>query len=162
MRDARNPGRSGRVVRIVQKRSTPRAAKISLLIAAGVAVTVFFAFRIWQSDDVPDAFQRSLVDIVLDWRCEDGHFFQLQGQLGPVTCPECGRLADPIATYVCTEHGPVEIAGHFATAPDGTFYLSKVRYRGGDWLPPETTLTCPKCNRELRRSARDPLAALKR
>lgn len=151
-------GSKTRVVRILQPKSATKAARISLILAGAVALTVFVAFRLWQSEAVPNPVQRSLMDIVLEWRCEVGHTFLAQGQLDRQSCPECGRLSYPLARFHCTEHGEVEVAANFTAHEAGPPELSQLRVQGKEWISAHEDLPCPRCGKPLVRAPRDPLA----
>jgi hypothetical protein len=133
-----------------------------LLSVGAVGLAICLAFWMWHSDAEPTVFQRTLTDVVLDWKCETGHAFRMQGHAGLATCPSCERSATPVAVYHCEQHGPIELAVRFAMKPDGTASLSEVRRPGNEWMPPESGLHCPVCGAALIRAQRDPLAEFTR
>jgi len=127
------------------------------MVAGGAGLALFLSYWMWQSAAIPEGVQRTLTDVILDWRCEAGHAFRIQGQSGPATCPTCRRSATPVGVYYCEQHGPIEAAVKFAEQPDGKLVLSEIRLPAGEWLPAATGLVCPKCGAELVRAQRDPL-----
>ena len=150
--------RGRRGVRIIERR-TSRSGTLSLLVATAVALAMILVWRMWRTEDTSTAFQRSLPDVQIDWRCTlEGHVFRMSGQVEPRTCPFCQSPAYAIAPYLCPVHGDVGVAAGFSVGSSGRAYLSHLRLGNGEWVPAEQQLHCPHCNRPLQRERQNPLS----
>lgn len=150
--------RQRRTVRIVEKRSIPRAAYVSLAAAAAAAALLFAFWRALKSEDVEQPVRRSIEDVEMEWRCEDGHYFTARGAETPQPCPICGKDAYPIAKFQCPVHGQIDVFFRFEKGPDGRLVPTAVKAVGGDWEPLTDHPHCPKCHRPMIRESVDPLA----
>jgi len=150
--------RQRRTVRIVEKRTIPRAAYVSLAAAAASAALLFALWRALKSDDLEIPLARSIEDVQLEWRCEDGHIFTAPGAATPIPCPTCGKDAYPIAQFQCPVHGQFDVFFRFEKGPDGRLVPTEVKAVGGKWEPFTEHPRCPKCHRPMIRESVDPLA----
>jgi len=129
---------------------------ISLTLAAAAAVLLPVVWRLWGSEETTIAHQRTLAEMELDWRCEEGHDFRGKGHTfgpdgltSPRTCWKCGEPAYPVATYVCPVHGAYEVTVRFTIGDDGRPRVAQVRWAGRGWVTEEEGLRCPRCERRL-------------
>ncbi len=149
-------------VRIVKPRALPRAARISLFAAVAASCVALALWRWWRPETVESVYRRSVADVELTWRCEDGHTFTAAGQVDGRVCAMCDKPAFAITTYECKLHGPYDVSVRFAANPDGSTRLAQVRVHGGDWFPATADLPCPKCGQPLMRKAPDALPRAKK
>lgn len=163
-----NPLRQGlqsprrRTVRIVKHRTLPRAATVSLAITAATAVVMFVIWRTWRSENTVTVVQRTLADVELTWKCDAGHTFTAEGQVGSRECRVCREPAYPITTYECKVHGPIEVAARFSQEPSGAARVSDHRVHGGEWVSADIGVACPRCNAPLLPKRVDPLEGVAR
>jgi len=147
-----------RTVRIVKKRTIPRAAYVSLAAAAAAAALLFTLWRALKSEDPPAPHIRLLDDVELEWRCADGHRFTAYGETTPVACPTCGEDAYPVASFQCPVHGNFDVAFQFKQDAGGRAAPTAMKAPGGAWEPFSTRPHCPRCRRPMKRESVDPLA----
>jgi hypothetical protein len=161
-----SPERSGiyrrPTVRIVKRRVLPRAALLSLGLAAAAAGVAFAAWRWWRPAPTGPVYRRSIEDVELTWKCEAGHPFTFPGRLTELPCTRCGQPAFPVTAYDCPEHGSFEVAVRFAIDASGNARVSHVRFQGGEWAPVADGPRCPKCGEQLVRKLTDPLPRTKK
>lgn len=143
-------------VRIVERYSISRAAKVSIVMTAAAAAVAFAAWRWWQPPPPLTVARRSVSHVDLPWRCEAGHSFTAQGQTGDRLCASCAMPAYPVATYECKQHGPFEVAVKLKQVSDAVSVASQWRLGKGDWVPVESDLHCPRCETVLVRRPADP------
>ncbi len=136
-------------VRIIRRRGPSRAALISLVSAFAAAAVLFAAWRIWRKDEVVAAYERTLADVILDYRCEGEHAFKALGQPGAMSCPTCGRSAYAVTRYECSMHGPFDVAVRFGVDESGRASVTKLRMPQERWVDVKEGLTCPRCTRSL-------------
>jgi len=137
---------SRRTVRIVKRRLPPKAALISLFITATAAACAFLAWRLWQVEDDVAPFRRTLPDVLLTYQCTRGDTFQAKGQVEPIRCPDCGREAYPLATYICPTHQDQDVLVRFVVGDDGDPVVGEVRTsHTAAWTKPEDGVRCTKC-----------------
>lgn len=153
-------GRQQRKVRIVRRRIPSRAAAISLAAVAVTSVFAFAAWRWWRADERPIAQSNILEDTELDWKCDQGHTFQSQGEVGGRPCPVCKQMAYPVTTYACPTHGIVEVKVQFARDESGRARPELFRIQSGPWLKIDEGLKCPRCDEIMTRQDIDPLEGL--
>lgn len=155
---ASSAGTPRHTVRIVRRRVPPKAAWISLLLAAIVAGGVYGFWRLWRSEPPLQFATRRLTEFELDWRCEGGHRFRALGQIDPKQCSTCQKTSYPVADFACPQHGVFEVSGKFARNKDGPERMTHYRLPGRSWVSADDPLPCPKCGQELVRAWPDPLA----
>ncbi|MFQ5412953.1 MAG: hypothetical protein ACE5E6_00700 [Phycisphaerae bacterium] len=136
-------------------------ALLSLVIAAGAALFVYGAWRLWRVERPSPPPMRTLGDVAVDWRCPRGHRFRAPGAFKPQPCRVCGELAEATDRYVCREHGAFDVAVRFGHGPGGRARPSLLRIGKGRWTPAKQGVRCPRCHKVLRRPGRDPLAHLR-
>lgn len=149
-------------VRIVKPSVFTRSGVVSLAIAAAVAGLLFAVWRVWQPDEIAVAYERTIRDAEVDWRCEGGHAFTSHGQPDQRPCWKCGKTAHVVAMHKCALHGAFEVAYRFLEAPDGVIEPKWVRVGKGEWTPWEEMARCPKCNRVCPRGTKDPLSGVRK
>lgn len=142
-------------VRIVEPRTIPRAAKLSIVMTAAAAAVAFAAWRWWQPPVTIAAAQRSVLDIDLPWRCDAGHSFVAKGQTADRLCSSCSEPAYPVTTYECKQHGPFEVFVKLKSVADGVSVASQWRLGKTDWVSSEGELICPRCHATLVRRHAD-------
>jgi len=145
-------------VRIVPSRDARRMTRVSLLLVAGVGLTLFAIWRLVQSPAPAPANRRTLPDIELAWRCEGGHVFPAAGAVGARSCHTCGKPAYSFTSYVCQKHGPFETLVEFGLDENEVERPVRVRVAGRSWASAPQGLTCPRCGAELARPPVDPIA----
>ena len=110
---------------------------------------------VWHSlrtDEPPQPYQRQLTEVELRWRCPNGHLFYALGAAEPRTCPECNAEAMLVDVYACPDHGLFEVGVLLDQTSDARRpHVSHVRLPGGNWVPIETGLRCPRCGKLLTR-----------
>jgi ribosomal protein L37E len=137
-----------------------RTGVVSLAVAAAVAGLLLAVWRIWQPDEVAIAYERTVRDAEVDWRCEAGHLFTSHGQPEPRPCWKCGKTAYIVTTHRCTLHGAFEVAYRFHGAADGAIEPQWVRVGSGEWTPWKDGVRCSKCGRVCAREIKDALAGV--
>ncbi len=147
-------------VRIIRRRGPSRAALVSLVSAFAAAAVLFAAWRIWRTDEVVVSYERTLADVVLDYRCEAEHAFKALGQPEAMSCPTCGRPAYPLTRYECRMHGTFEVAVRFGLDELGRTSVSKLRLAGERGVDEKDGLTCPRCQRRLAPKREEDLSEL--
>lgn len=151
-------GRTGRKVRIVKRRIPSRAAGLSLAAVVVTGVFALIAWRWWRTDELPVAVSPTLFeDTELDWKCEQGHTFEAQGQVGGRPCPNCGEMAYPVTLYYCSSHGDYEVKVQFARDEKGRARPALYRVGHGQWAPAGEGPKCPRCELVMTRKQIDPL-----
>lgn len=152
-----------RKVRIVGRRTPPRAATWSLIAAAAAALLIPILWRIERKEEVVPPAQRTLADLEMQWRCETGHTFQAsghafneEGMTQPKACWTCGRPAYPVYPFYCPVHGAVEVAVMFTRDASGREQAARWRLPGRSWVKSMSDLRCRLCERPLEHR-RDPL-----
>lgn len=153
-------GHPQRKVRIVKRRIPSRAAGLSLAAVAVTAVFSFAAWRWWRADQAPINVPSLLEDVELDWKCDQGHVFQSQGQVGGRPCPVCREMAYPVTTYACSTHGAVEVKVQFGRDDSGRTNPILFRIQNGPWSSGNGGPKCPKCDEIMTRKDIDPLEGL--
>ena len=128
--------------------------------AGATAALLFTAWRMWRVEELDNATTRTVGDVVLLWKCEQGHSTEARGRVGTRTCHSCGKPMYPITTYTCELHGPFEIAVQFTEDASGELQISKRRTPRGRWVDDEKDLICPRCGRPLVRKTADDLGEL--
>jgi hypothetical protein len=146
-----------RKVRIVKRRIPSRAAGLSLAAVAVTGVFAFIAWRWWNTDDAPIVASNIIEDAELDWKCEQGHEFAAQGQVGGRPCPTCGEMAYPFTVYQCASHGAYEVKVQFERDAQGRARVVLYRVGHGQWTPAQDGPKCPRCELVMTRSDPDPL-----
>ena len=150
-------GQPGRKVRIVKRRMPSRAAGLSLAAVAVTAVFAFSAWRWWRTDEVPVIASTLFEDAELDWKCEQGHTFQAQGQVGGRPCTSCGEMAYPFTVYQCSTHGAYEVKVQFERDEQGRARPALYRVGHGQWTAAGEGPKCPRCEQIMTRKEVDPL-----
>lgn len=157
-------GRPGRKVRIVKKRIPSRAAGLSLAAVAATAVFALVAWRWWRADEPVIQAPTLFEDLELDWKCEQGHVFVAQGQVGGRPCPEavagrgtCGEMAYPFTFYTCPTHADYEVKVQFQRDEQGQPRVALYRVGHGQWTPAGDGPKCPRCELIMTRKLQDPL-----
>ena len=151
-------------VRIREPRALSPTAKLSLMLAFGAAVLVFVLLRFWQPDEIVVPSKRGLEDVEFVYKCERNHTFREFAQAGPRTCPTCGQPAYPLSEYEysCETHGRFEVMFLFGVGADGKLKTTHRRLPGRDWVAVDKPLSCPRCNRVLKRLPEVPLGRPRR
>jgi hypothetical protein len=103
----------------VKRRIPSRAAGLSLAAVAVTGVFAFSAWRWWHTDDAPIETPALFEDTELDWKCDQGHAFFAQGQVGGRPCPTCGEMAYPFTIYHCPTHAAYEVKVQFERDEQG-------------------------------------------
>ena len=150
-------GKQGRKVRIVKRRIPSRAAGLSLAAVAVTGVFALIAWRWWNTDDAPIIAANVIEDTELDWKCDQGHIFPAQGQVGGRACPDCGQMAYPVTTYSCASHGSYEVKVQFERDPQGRARAALYYVGHGPWTPAGEGPKCPRCELVMTRKEPDPL-----
>jgi hypothetical protein len=150
-------GQPGRKVRIVKRRIPSRAAGLSLAAVAVTAVFAFSAWRWWRTDEVPVVESTLFEDAELDWKCDQGHIFQAQGQVGGRPCTTCGEMAYPFTVYQCSTHGAYEEKVQFERDGQGHAHPALFRVVHGQWTAAGDGPKCPRCELVMTRKEVDPL-----
>jgi len=159
---ASTPRTHRKTVRIIESRSGVRTAAISFLITAAVAVLTIVVWLSTRKTVEPPAVQRTLQEVMLDWRCDNGHTLTYPGKIGPRHCEKCGGEMWPVATWSCENHHSYKVAVRLEIGPDGRPGPKEFRLGRRDWVPAGTVLTCPRCGQPLIQRVRDPYAGLPR
>ncbi len=144
-------------VRIVKPKSAYRAPLFSFLAVAFVAVLAVGLWRVFSPAEVAEVKHRDIHDVVLDWRCDNGHYFEADGVNHALPCEKCGKDSYPVETYYCQEHGRYPVSSRFDSSSEGLRVEAR-RISDGDWKPVDEGLFCPRCSKPLRKKRRDPLA----
>lgn len=153
-----NP-RRGRTVRIVGSRSASRSALVSVVLAVVVALLVFSLWRVLLADAPSPQTSRSLEQLTLEWKCDQGHVFEAPGQIGPRGCWICDHEAYPISRqFACPEHGAHEVAVRFTIGDNDVPKPSELRLQGRAWMSVEEGVPCLRCTRPLEYLGRDLLS----
>lgn len=155
-------GKPRRTVRIIKRRRLPRAAVVSLLITGATACVLFAAWRMWRDDTPIDIRQRTVRDVALTWKCEQGHSISARGRAGARPCYACDLPMYPVTVFKCEIHGPVDVMVQFSSDDAGELRVSKHKLARGRWVDEEKDLRCPRCGRQLVRKEADDLAELGR
>lgn len=151
-----------RTVRIVGSRSATRSALVSLSLAIVVALLVFSVWRVLREDDTRPTAPRTLEQLTLEWKCDQGHVFDAAGQVGPRECWICDHEAYPISRqYACPVHGAHEVAVRFTIGDHGVPRPLELRLPELGWMPVEEGVPCPRCARPLVYMGRDLLSRAK-
>ncbi|MHC4091200.1 MAG: hypothetical protein ACYSVY_13165 [Planctomycetota bacterium] len=127
-----------------------RAGLANLAIAAAVALMVWLAWWLWQDAIPPTARQRDLTDLIISWKCDNGHVFESAGAYGSEPCPECGATAHLVQRYHCPEQHDLEASLRYERGKDGGAILSGINWGNGVWIEYPQSLFCPHCGRSLR------------
>lgn len=151
-----------KTVRIVESRSGSRTAAISFLITAAVAVLAIVVWVSTRETVEAPAVQRLLHEVILDWRCDNGHTLTYPGRIGPRHCEKCQGEMWPIATWSCENHHSHRVAVRLEIGPDGKPGPTEFRLRRRNWVPAGTVLNCPRCGQPLMPRVRDPYAGFPR
>ncbi len=96
-------------------------------------------------------------DSELDWKCEQGHVFEAQGQIGGRPCPTCGEMAYPFTAYHCDTHGDYEVKVQFQRDEQGRARPALYRVGHGQWSTAGEGPKCPRCEKIMSRKSQDPL-----
>lgn len=150
-------GRSGRKVRIVKKRIPSRVAGLSLAAVAVTGVVALIAWRWWRAEEPVTQAAPLFEDVELDWKCEQGHVFPAQAQVGGRPCPVCGEMAYPFTIYNCPTHGDSEVKVQFDRDSQGRPRPVLYRVGHGQWTPAGEGPKCPRCDVIMTRKLQDPL-----
>lgn len=152
-----------RKVRIVGQRRPSRAAAISLLAAAGVALLVPVLWRLGRSEEVARPQQRRLAETELQWRCEVGHTFHAAGHAfnadgitKPKACWTCERPAFPAHSLYCPVHDAYDVSVMLERDASGRVLPARWRLPGKPWVDFASDLHCRLCDRVLQ-YRKDPL-----
>ncbi|MEK6676329.1 MAG: hypothetical protein AABZ47_11830 [Planctomycetota bacterium] len=154
--------RRRRSVRIARPRSQVHAIRFTFLLVFAVGLSLLLIYRTWQPETPPSAEIRGLADVEMDWKCDGGHLFRIGGRTEPVACPTCGKDAFPVTTYLCEQHGPIEVLFRFFPKAEGEEGQPQVRLGLNGWKGLDEGLKCPKCERDLDRPVVDPIQSLTR
>lgn len=150
-------GKPGRKVRIVKRRMPSRAAGLSLAAVAATGVIALSAWRWWRTDPAPIVSTAIFEDAELDWRCDQGHAFEAQGQVGGRPCPTCGEMAYAFTHYQCETHGTYEVKVQFERGDQGRPRAALFRVGQGQWIAAGKGPKCPRCELIMTRKEHDPL-----
>ncbi len=134
-----------------------RAAGLSLAAVAVTGVFAFTAWRWWRTDEVPVIASTLFEDAELDWKCDQGHTFEAQGQVGGRPCATCGEMAYPVAVYQCPTHGSFEVKVQFQRDEQGHAHPALYRVGNGQWTAVGEGPKCPRCEQVMIRKEADPL-----
>ncbi len=152
-----------RKVRIVGQRRPSRAATISLLAAAGVALLVPVLWRLGRSEEVVQPQQRRMAQAELQWRCEvghtfyaGGHAFNADGITKPKACWTCEKPAFPAHAFHCSIHGAYDVSMMLKRDATGRVLPARWRLPGKPWVESAAELRCRLCDRVLQYQ-KDPL-----
>ena len=151
-------------VRILEPRVNWRGAIATLSVTATAGALLLLMLHLWRAEDTTQAYQRSLGETELDWRCANGHAFRAVGQVDPRQCSQCKQNAWPVAQFACPTHGPFEVALKYQNDEHGKAHVVGWRITGQDWMDSLSKLVCPtsKCGKQLQRPRVDPLAGAAR
>ncbi len=141
------------MVRIVLEGGRNRGAIASLLVAVVAAASVWAGYCVWHHDDSVVPVQRDLKDVIMDWRCPNGHVFPAKGDYGALPCPSCGQPAHIVITYECPQHHVFDLLVMF---DEQTGKPSNVQFETGNWRDVSTMIPCPACGRALHPKQRGP------
>ena len=146
------------MVRIILHPERSKGAIASLLVAVVAATSIWAAYWVWHRHHDDVALQRTILDLVLDWQCPDGHQFEAKGLYTTRACPICGKPARIIITYECPKHGIYRLPVIF---DELTGKPTDVRYPSGEWLHISDTVPCPRCAGEMHPKQRSPFDKLR-
>ena len=107
----------------------------------------------WHHDETVVPKPRTLKDVIVCWRCPNGHVFEAKGAYDAIPCPTCRQPARVLITYQCPKHPAVDLLVMFDEATDKPTH---VRFEGGKWVPVSKVIPCPHCGREMHPKHRDP------
>ena len=97
------------MVRIVIHGTRNKGAIASLLVAVVAAASVWAGYWVWHHDDTVVPQKRSIEDVIVRWRCPNGHVFEAKGSYDAIPCPTCSQPARVLITYRCPEHPTVDL-----------------------------------------------------
>ncbi len=133
-----------------------RAAVFCLVLGGSVIVLLPFVWHALQRAPLPSVAERTLENVVLQWKCDAGHTFEAPGHVDPVFCKTCNNNAYPVTGYACPRHGRFQVQVKFERADDGSLRTAAVRLMGRDWASEAEGVRCPRCERRLKYEQRDP------
>ena|GEM_PF-4665740 len=139
-------GEAESMVRIVIHGTRNKGAIASLLVAVVAAASVWAGYWVWHHDDRVVPQKRSIEDVIVRWRCPNGHVFEAKGSYGAIPCPTCNQPARVLITYRCPKHSTVDLLVMF---DETTGKPTHVQFEGGKWIPVSTIIPCPHCGREM-------------
>jgi len=141
------------MVRIVERRSLPRVAAVSLVLTLAAGAVAFAAWRWWQPPPTIPVVPRAVSTIDLTYRCEAGHTFLAPGQVESRLCSTCAEPAYAVTQYACPLHGSFDVYVQFTATPTGGSRAYRWRLGKGEWTENEADLVCPRCQVPLVRRA---------
>lgn len=143
-----------------QTESRPRQRAVYSFAVAGAAALVLAGFW-WLVHPGASrvAAQRRVTDLVVSWRCPNGHVFEERGRYEVRKCPECGRRVDIAVTYVCAIDGEHPARIRIITTPDGREAISEVSFKERLWRQVQGTVVCPECNSRMSPKRDDPFSS---
>jgi len=144
------------MVTIVRDPAERRGAVITLLATAGIAVVVLAGWAIWKDEPPPVGVQRTIEDVEVTWRCENGHEFRAAGSMTPIECPTCGAPSDVFVHYRCPEHGELPALVRFRLDSAGRQVPDQVRLGDREWWGVTSSVQCPQCGRGVAVARDDP------
>jgi len=159
--DRTHPARR-HTVRIVRRRTLSPAAALSIVTAMSAAAVAFAAWCWWRPAPEVPFYQRTINDVILNWKCEAGHYFSASGQVAERLCASCDQPAFVVTPYECPQHGMTDVAVRFTTGDDGVSRVSQFRVNRGNWFPAADPVPCPHCHVPMVRKLADPLDAISR
>lgn len=140
------------MVRIILEGGRNRGAIASLLVVVVAAASVWAGYWVWHRDDEVVPVQRDIKDIIMRWRCPNGHVFPSWGTYGALPCPSCGQPAHIVITYECPQHGVFDALVMF---DEQTGKPTNVQFETGKWINVSTTIPCPTCGGAMHPKQRD-------
>jgi hypothetical protein len=136
--------------KVITDSGQQRAALLSMLVASGAALIMVTAWYALAGPPAPQAVQRSINDVTLEWRCAAGHRFSAAGSLSDRPCTQCGEPACALVTYLCPTHGVLELEVRFGPPRRGQWpTVLAVRSEGGEWHKIDRSIACPQCGTEI-------------
>lgn len=105
---------------------------------------------------------RTIEDVSLTWRCDNGHTFVDAGQYTPRNCIRCSLAAYPVDTYDCPLHGSVQVMARFGEGPDGPAVVELRVVGQSNWQPASDPVLCPVCGNPIPRKVIDPLEHMRK
>ena len=141
------------MVHIIIHGGRNKGAIASLLVAVVAAASVWAGYWVWHHDETVVPKPRTLKDVIVCWRCPNGHVFEAKGAYDAIPCPTCRQPARVLITYQCPKHPAVDLLVMFDEATDKPTH---VRFEGGKWVPVSKFIPCPHCGREMHPKHRDP------